>query len=837
MAKPTSTSNNPVWSTALAAASTASLAFIYYTASQSCDPDRSNCDDDNNVPSTRLHKVLRTSRKSLQDDYPLWIGSFWLVVKQQQLQPNVSIWQILSDTLFLGALLTYKKTSTTDATTSSKDEQAQEPKSNEKDDTTEPNTRRELFQDQATPKHALQQVESTVSTDTEATATKEPPPQRYLEVLVHNISHTDVVLSLDAPMVSSPSNSDPPTQYDSYCMCRPRFSAFDGYSQCIWDSLAEKNNQFLQSSLISFPRYERSDATNRYHIKPEPTKMEKLPIGFALDTRNPNLQVSPDQLTDLRVRGRDGPRVVGLAQTTSLNAIFFPLLAMLLPQWNQKIQEKYASSQQQQQPQQQRQPKKVLILVSGVGTPRNWTHSMMGNSTQQCAKVMQRFVQTLYPDWVVVQIHSETNIFRYDENIAFVQNEFMPCIQSWRDAHAKGLPYPDEVSSSSGGGGGGGGNDATDHPFSTEWRKSLNVTLSFADGSPARNHAIQAALRPYRPTYFHCWQLKTFWHESKIVDSDIEVHSFEEMETLPPIETSSQKLKGRPLVLQVVEEMKAFRNEMQNILKGSNDLRSFWLRKTHKPVLAVLAVQVHDDGPVKLYRGTNMEVSMPTGSLCAERNVIGTALADNPALERHHLKLIAVLSVPPPNHSSKEISRTSSVASLVELSLNTASTTSTDHSHHHNITEPPSWKPRSRPMVGRGSRSNSIEEEWVLQDVSMTQQQQQPPSLAMIPSTDSSVLATPPTMAIDTSNLPSVLALEPAAASPLTPARRINLYSSRKQNRKTVVVHSQEDLNPLMPCGACNEWLKKIAEPNPYFQIVTFTDADCNGVYCTPCEE
>jgi hypothetical protein len=41
-----------------------------------------------------------------------------------------------------------------------------------------------------------------------------------------------------------------------------------------------------------------------------------------------------------------------------------------------------------------------------------------------------------------------------------------------------------------------------------------------------------------------------------------------------------------------------------------------------------------------------MEVSMPTGSLCAERNVIGTALADNPSLKRQDLKLIAVLAVP-----------------------------------------------------------------------------------------------------------------------------------------------------------------------------------------------
>ena len=44
-------------------------------------------------------------------------------------------------------------------------------------------------------------------------------------------------------------------------------------------------------------------------------------------------------------------------------------------------------------------------------------------------------------------------------------------------------------------------------------------------------------------------------------------------------------------------------------------------------------------------------------------------------------------------------------------------------------------------------------------------------------------------------------------------------------------------MNPLRPCGACHEWLKKIAESNPYFQIVTFTDVDCHGVYCQFCSE
>lgn len=41
-----------------------------------------------------------------------------------------------------------------------------------------------------------------------------------------------------------------------------------------------------------------------------------------------------------------------------------------------------------------------------------------------------------------------------------------------------------------------------------------------------------------------------------------------------------------------------------------------------------------------------MEVSMPTGSLCAERNVIGSALADDITLTRKDIKVVAVYSYP-----------------------------------------------------------------------------------------------------------------------------------------------------------------------------------------------
>jgi hypothetical protein len=81
---------------------------------------------------------------------------------------------------------------------------------------------------------------------------------------------------------------------------------------------------------------------------------------------------------------------------------------------------------------------------------------------------------------------------------------------------------------------------------------------------------------------------------------------------------------------------------------------------------------------------------------------------------------------------------------------------------------------------------------------------------------------------------------------PGTPMRKIKLSTnsnyrptfgrgrSGSKTKRTVVVHRVDDINPLAPCGACNEWLKKIAESNPYFKVLTFTDADCNGVYITP---
>lgn len=210
-----------------------------------------------------------------------------------------------------------------------------------------------------------------------------------------------------------------------------------------------------------------------------------------------------------------------------------------------------------------------------------------------------------------------------------------------RKAHARNIPYPDEVNSDFQ------GSlslsyQQTHQSFDPDWKKTFHLTLSFADGAPARTHAIQAALRTYRPTYFHVWQLKTFWHESKISSDDIEVHDFEEMETTPAMEIDRTSER----VQLVTKEILKFKAEyVKKLLNESNDISAFWLRKTKKPVLAVLAVKNRETDEIILYRGTNMEVSMPTGSLCAERNVIGTALATNPSLKREDLIMVAVLAL------------------------------------------------------------------------------------------------------------------------------------------------------------------------------------------------
>ena len=311
--------------------------------------------------------------------------------------------------------------------------------------------------------------------------------RKYLEILVHNVSHTALVMGLSSgdgngDVVSRPSSEgatdDATTRSDEgvvdgcdkrYIIFRPRFSAFDMFTRRVLCELRGQIESSTSSSssegggvvhsgdtssscrhplhrkVISYPRYERSGKKARYTlVTPRPGDRYMLPVGFDLERIDGinNTTIDPIEMQSLRLRGRDigkvdrhllgdTPRRLDVRrrrrtredsihddesphdhssagrETLRINAAFFPLLAILLPRWLGKIADKFGGTRDETMlvaaPPQTPNVKKVVVLVSGVGTPRNWTHSMTGNSTQTCAEIMELFIHVLYPDITVVR--------------------------------------------------------------------------------------------------------------------------------------------------------------------------------------------------------------------------------------------------------------------------------------------------------------------------------------------------------------------------------------------------------------------------------------------------
>ncbi len=126
-------------------------------------------------------------------------------------------------------------------------------------------------------------------------------------------------------------------------------------------------------------------------------------------------------------------------------------------------------------------------------------------------------------------------------------------------------------------------------------------------------------------------------------DDDVDMHTFEKIDASPSIPLAHTNI----LVQFLTKHMRAHRLAFERAQQMStHELNTFWLRKTRKPVLSVLMVRARgrthafpdtsyaaglsagsdsaaevctQDGAFFFYRGMNLEVSMPTGSLCAER--------------------------------------------------------------------------------------------------------------------------------------------------------------------------------------------------------------------------
>ena len=389
---------------------------------------------------------------------------------------------------------------------------------------------------------------------------------------------------------------------------------------------------------------------------------------------------------------------------------------------------------------------------------------------------------------------------------------------------------------------------------------------------------------------------------------------------------------------------------------GGHDMAAFWHRKTKKVVLAVLLVV--KNGVPKTYVGINLEVSMPTGSLCAERNAIGSALADDLSLHRTDLKVVAVLgctlpaakkgkatkprtsgqadpaitkgkrvwatnteSNPLPNPraaapSGAQVTKGGAVAA--ETAVCSGSSRYGDEAPPPPPTSPPpppltipiagterrastggmggkSGNPRAQNLQPSRTRPVPSEEK----DTEVDEVPESPPRIRKIRSymlgddtaggqndltlspagslngglsplygsdNDMADQAIPPPFSLGAGQASSRgdqgssddggggFQGRPRSSSNAGSDSRAHSHSfmsdgtvdsvrptasprftgavTPSMTTQTVSV-KEKDTNPMAPCGACREWLKKIAEVNPSFQIVTFTDESMSGVYST----
>lgn len=575
-------------------------------------------------------------------------------------------------------------------------------------------------------------------------------------VLVHNVSHTDMLvdLALDAAQGARydfHARAGDAWAHRGCVLARPKFSSFDGISQRLLraiDRLSDKHPVVVARD---------SDVYT------------DVPCGFDLSAA----PVELDTWTHLHLRHFANAEVQAeMARTGKPRAaaVYFPLIAVLLPKWLRLVSERYPRS------------RKVVYLVAGCGAPRNASHPDEANSTLRAAQAMRRLLDVAYGHLVSFEIvDSGRGVFDYGANVRFVSDVLRPRL----DDHRRELA----------------------HAFGDTWAARMHVTLSLCDGPPARMAALSAGLRWYRPSTLHMWQLKAFWHEGSLREEVVHLQSYSQAEGTPPVLAATHPDAAvRALAAETVLFRDNFVESLQRSGGGEQggreeEISTFWLRKTRKPVLAVLMVAGKEgcegkggragggsgDSHPKFYRGLNLEVSMPTGSLCSERNVIGTALAADPTLRRQDLLMVAVLSLNLQAHL-------------------------------------PQSSPPACNDGGTGAHT--------------------PPVIASAPAS------------------PAVRSARPPRRPREVVARRLNLSGSSgeldcdkaslmSQNSSAVDLDAlletsragrgggagpnagrwEKALNPIAPCGACSEWIRKIMESNPDFKVVTFTDASCQQVF------
>jgi hypothetical protein len=206
------------------------------------------------------------------------------------------------------------------------------------------------------------------------------------------------------------------------------------------------------------------------------------------------------------------------------------------------------------------------------------------------------------------------------------------------------------------------------------WEKRLSVVLSMCDSPPAVSAALTAAMREFRPSTAH-FSTPAFRPSTALTSTLSAGHLPTLAKTAAAAAAATPQLSRRATPIVIVQtfsatdacpprpiehpalseherlcarRMAVFARQFREEGVPSSDLSSFWLRKSQKATLSVLMVKGEPggDGAPQYFHGMNLEVSLPTGSLCSERAAIGAAVAARPGLKRSDFLCIAVFAPP-----------------------------------------------------------------------------------------------------------------------------------------------------------------------------------------------
>lgn len=264
-----------------------------------------------------------------------------------------------------------------------------------------------------------------------------PPESVHRELLVHNVSHSDVIVALRVPTEMRAQTGStgsfttlPGTDLEPCVLARPKFSSFDYVASTIRERVAAAEHEgSLRDCVMDSEQGARTRVGFSFGACGPAAReggRRAVAASAAVDGGRPVHPSSPPRpraraagspimlrgWMDFHIKGttaelpeaayKSAPEVV---------CVYLPLAAVLIPRWLGVVRSFGTPCAL------------WLYLVSGSGTPHNPDHPVTGNSTVAVSSLIDSFVRRVAPEVTVQRIHSGPGVFRYHDNVTFVNSK------------------------------------------------------------------------------------------------------------------------------------------------------------------------------------------------------------------------------------------------------------------------------------------------------------------------------------------------------------------------------------------------------------------------------